>query len=296
VAGDFKTLNLVAKKGRCPKGQQKVVWNVSGVSGKKGKNGTNGSNGANGSAGAQGAQGVQGTAGTSGTGSGPTGATGPQGPTGNIGIAGSMGPTGVTGPPGATGATGAAGLRGATGATGTDGNNGNDGNDGATGATGATGIAGTNAAASLLSATGNTTFTASPSSPMITWAPVSGVGSAQDPDYANVMLQSPGTTSLGGIRFSFMASSSASLFFGGTIRAGLYSSFNPFPTIKPFETPVGCTITLPLTVNVGDVFYCDDPTAAPVFSTDGVVIGFNFQAGPFPSVLNGRATTSLTVN
>jgi hypothetical protein len=56
-------VHLVAKKGKCRKGEQKVSWNSVGPQGKSGENGENGSNGSNGVGGESGTNGVAGTPG-----------------------------------------------------------------------------------------------------------------------------------------------------------------------------------------------------------------------------------------
>jgi hypothetical protein len=53
-------VHLVAKKGKCHKGEKKVSWNTVGPQGKSGESGENGSNGANGVGGESGANGAAG--------------------------------------------------------------------------------------------------------------------------------------------------------------------------------------------------------------------------------------------
>lgn len=117
------TINVVASKQKCKKGETKLSWYTS-------LSGTNGANGANGASGANGANGV-------------TGATGPTGATGANGTNGSNGTNGANGSTGATGATGPEGAgKGPNGATGATGPTGVTGATGATGSTGPTGAAG----------------------------------------------------------------------------------------------------------------------------------------------------------
>ncbi len=52
-------VHLVAKKGKCRKGEKKISWNVSGPAGKTGESGESGSNGESGSSGATGEAGVK---------------------------------------------------------------------------------------------------------------------------------------------------------------------------------------------------------------------------------------------
>jgi hypothetical protein len=53
-------VHLVAKKGKCHKGEKKISWNSVGPAGKSGESGENGSNGVNGAGGESGANGVAG--------------------------------------------------------------------------------------------------------------------------------------------------------------------------------------------------------------------------------------------
>jgi hypothetical protein len=52
-------VRLVAKKGRCKRGEQKISWNVTGPAGKTGQSGENGSSGETGSSGATGEAGLK---------------------------------------------------------------------------------------------------------------------------------------------------------------------------------------------------------------------------------------------
>lgn len=60
VAGNSKTLQLTTKNAHCPRGQTKIVWNVTGVEGPRGPKGGTGSTGARGNAGAKGDVGARG--------------------------------------------------------------------------------------------------------------------------------------------------------------------------------------------------------------------------------------------
>jgi hypothetical protein len=55
------TVHLVAKKGKCHKGEQKISWNSVGPAGENGASGESGSNGEGGAGGESGANGVAGT-------------------------------------------------------------------------------------------------------------------------------------------------------------------------------------------------------------------------------------------
>src|SRR5262249_30346378 len=84
VTEQFNTLNLTTKDRRCPSGQTKVSWSVSGSSGQPGPRGAGGPAGPGGARGAP-------------------AATGPAGAAGTPGARGAPGPQGERGPPGAQG-------------------------------------------------------------------------------------------------------------------------------------------------------------------------------------------------
>jgi Collagen triple helix repeat (20 copies) len=96
VTATLKTLNLSSANATCPRGQQKIFWNIQGERGMRGPQGPQGNTGPPGPKGDTGA----------------TGSTGPQGPKGDTGATGATGSTGPQGPKGDTGATGATGPQG----------------------------------------------------------------------------------------------------------------------------------------------------------------------------------------
>lgn len=108
IAGASKTLQLTTKNARCPRGQTKVLWNVTGVAGPRRPEGGTGTSGATGAKGEAGAAGPAGPA-------GPIGAAGPRGDAGPAGSAGPSGETGEAGPVGPSGAIGETGPAGPSG-------------------------------------------------------------------------------------------------------------------------------------------------------------------------------------
>ena len=106
VTRSYKTLNLSTKRARCPRGQYKVAWNVTGPKGAEGPSGSAGSPGAPGAPGAPGTAGPGGPLGPV----GPAGPLGPVGPAGPVGAAGPVGPVGPVGPKGDQGDPGPAGA------------------------------------------------------------------------------------------------------------------------------------------------------------------------------------------
>jgi Collagen triple helix repeat (20 copies) len=129
VTPRFRTLNLSSAGAKCPRGQQKVFWDVTGGRGPRGPQGPNGRTGA---------PGPRGDIGPSGP-AGPVGATGSPGPKGDRG---ERGERGEKGEPGAKGDTGPTGARGATGSQGPKGDTGAQGPKGNIGAQGPKGDAG----------------------------------------------------------------------------------------------------------------------------------------------------------
>src|SRR4051812_13955118 len=66
VTGTYNTLNLTTKHGHCPRGQEKVTWNVVGPRGPKGAHGLPGLAGPKGDTGPVGPQGDKGDTGPKG--------------------------------------------------------------------------------------------------------------------------------------------------------------------------------------------------------------------------------------
>lgn len=92
VTAAYNTLNLTTRTARCPSGQFKISWDVSGRAGERGPRGARGAPGRNGRDGAPGRDGATGP-------QGPAGPAGPQGPQGAVGPVGPVGPAGRNGSP-----------------------------------------------------------------------------------------------------------------------------------------------------------------------------------------------------
>lgn len=282
IAGDFKTLNLTTRRARCPRGQQKISWNVVGESGKPGAKGSPGSHGVSGTQGAQGAQGAQGPQGPAGSGGGATGAAGATGATGAIGAQGSLGPTGAAG---------------ATGPTGAQGDKGDQGDQGATGATGATGPPGAdgNGGAYLSTSGGPVTLTTDGTLSETAWMPLTGSASAPDGSWNNVMQYSPGDVQVTRVRATFTPSFIMFTPFGLTLNIQVHTANAPISASPPTPTTATCSIPSPGIMFPGDVFSCDVAVSAPLLSSEGVAIGISLST-PFAETLTGNVSTAVDVN
>lgn len=271
VAGSFKTLNLTTKKKRCPRGQQKVSWNVVGEPGKPGAKGSPGSNGSSG------ANGVPGSPGT----------PGPQGATGEVGAQGALGPTGATGPAGPPGQDGQDGQDGATGATGAP---------GATGATGPTGQDGANGAY-LGTSGGPATMFMNFATPETTWFPLSGAANAPDGAWNDVMQYSPGDVTVSRVRATYSSAVAMANIAPVDMNVNVYAANSPMSSVPPFSTFAGCTIILPTIVNIGDVFSCEAATNSPLLASGGVAIGATLTSGiPMIVAATGNLATAVDVD